>query len=1491
MATPSYPGGSADKAGNQYEADWTVHSVLDLIAGDVEEIHFEPLGPDGLGVEFYRVLSDGSREFHTVKRSAPSPSNAWSPSRLTKQQAPNGRSTLGDLFAHLDRNSDARAVFISQDSARQMRELSERALAAPTYDRFLTNITQAERGIFNAKVVPLAHDAFDAYAKLRRCQFETRSHLGLTKDIENRISALIVRADGGDSDPSNLRRFFAEFAWQHLRSGPVRRIEVVAALNDRGFNVRLLVDNQPVMNRIGILNSAFHSKVARSLVNGSQLPRSQASSIADKLIADGESLLLGGGAGIGKSCVLAQIAKVLEGEKVPHLIVSMDTIEGVMSSIDLGRKLGLPTSPAIILGEMARNERAVFCIDQLDALSFVGGRNAQGHQVLEELIEEIKGYPNLRLLLSCRSFDLNNDSVLRGLVEGRSPIASRVEVERLSLEDVADALTAAGVEISSLLDSHIDLLRTPLHLYLYLEGGRSSSSVSSRRELFESYWDEKRRRVDQEVEPGAFSVAVQKLSEILSDRKQLQVPRLAIVDLEAAIDAMGSEGTLIVDGSNVSFFHATFFDYAFAKGFVGRGLDLVEWLIQDSQEFFRRSQVRQVLGFLREGDSEAYFDVLGRLLDEYDVRFHLKRLVIDWLGELQDPGEREWRILEQLEGALSRHLLNAIYNKVPWFDLLDSLGKMGDWASSGMEGPQRQALIMSRGPEVLQTRSAIAAGYLRPLAEGNDWLRQAVASVMAFGDVHQSRPMFDLFLELLADGELEGVGGLGGPSEWWMILSKMSSENPAYCAEAIGHRLDRLMEMENSGESSTRDNRIWWSNYSEEVIARTASNAPAAFASQILPRVAQAASSSNTLEWDYPFTSVRQHIVEGLSAALIRLAREEPNTLDQLLTRASKDAPRVVEKLKLRAWAANLDNYGDRILTFLIDRKDLWDIEETRLALSAATQSGSSDLVARLEKLILEFRPEDESRLHFGRSQFRLLSSFAPDALSSKGSQRLGQLIRKFGEPPPPANGIVAKLEVQHDLRRIPDSAIEHMKDDQVLKAMQEIGTDSSRPFGNTNWDAVEFSRQLESRTGVEPQRFFKLVTERMQDDLSSKYFSHILDGLVRAWPENISTAELCSAISRLHELPGRPCGMSICSAVKQMANEELPDEILQAIVFYANDDPDPAPGTNMNYDFEEGGRSVAAITAGINSVRGVAIQAVAALLHADPNRSSSLMDVVKTAIQDPTLAVRSLVPLPLLAMFETNEENVGELFNSLCSESPTLLGTNFFVRYLHHASFISYESVRPILLKMVDSDDDSVRLAGARLICVAALIESESQDVAVADAGQVTNGSAALRRGAAEVYATNIKYTEVAQTCTEALKRFFDDPDPEVQMAAANFLGQLDDQQVSEENGLLEAFVSSKAFDTQAGMLLYRLKNMATPLPVIILSVAEQAVANWGPDASDISTSLAGNAYNLSELIVRLYAQTTDRPNKERILDVIDRMFELNFMGIAGSVAAEERV
>ena len=378
---------------------------------------------------------------------------------------------------------------------------------------------------------------------------------------------------------------------------------------------------------------------------------------------------------------------------VPHLALSMDELDGVLSSADLGDRLGLPASPAIVLGQMSVGRRAVLCIDQLDALSFVAGRNVQGRELLDELISQASRYPDLRILLACRAFDLEHDAALLGLVSGESPTARRIDVEKLSIEDVRAALAAADLAGPELAESQVEILRTPLHLYLFLGGGVDREGFGSRRDLFGRYWDEKRRKVDSATTPSAFTAAAERVSVVLSNRRQLQAARTLLTGHEAALDAMASEGVVVRDGDRVAFFHASFFDYSFARGFIGRDEDLVDWLKANGQDLFRRSQVRQVLEFLRADDpDEIYLDTLTRLLGDNAVRFHLKRLALDWLGQLTDPREAEWRVVEALEERLRGHALGAIRHSVHWFDLLDRLGLLRAWLTSGRESDRNRAI-------------------------------------------------------------------------------------------------------------------------------------------------------------------------------------------------------------------------------------------------------------------------------------------------------------------------------------------------------------------------------------------------------------------------------------------------------------------------------------------------------------------------------------------------------------------------------------------------------------------------------------------------------------------------------------------------------------------------------------------------------------------------------------------------------------------------------
>ena len=553
---------------------------------------------------------------------------------------------------------------------------------------------------------------------------------------------------------------------------------------------------------------------------------------------------------------------------------------------------------------------------------------------------------------------------------------------------------------------------------------------------------------------------------------------------------MASEGVVVREESTVTFFHASFFDYAFARGFIGQDGDLVDWLKANGQDLFRRSQTRQVLEFLRDDDSdEVYLETLTRLLGDGSVRFHLKRLALDWLGQLTDPREEEWQVLEALNERLQPHAFGAIRNSVHWFDLLDRLGVLQDWLTSGREDDRGRAISLLQMPSVRRDRSSSAARLLRPLRDGSEAEKQSLLAVMSLDAAHHSREMMNLFLQLVDDGTLDEARGLAMNRDWWHVLYGMSTAKSDYCAEAIGHWLDRQYVLAKHRGDRGFDEVSRWSQSSERVIGSAALGAPLAFARELLPRVARAADGPDRAAWKHRFGLVGE-IIKALSGALRSLAVDDPGSLDDLVAGLTAAPPVLVDDLKIDAWAGNPDRYADRILGLLIDRQDLLGQPGAGRALSAGTRVGDRDLSAQLEQLLLTHAPKQERGRGSGHSQFRLLSHFAAETLSVEGTRRLEELRRKFGDDPPPDPPLVPRVEMSEVPPRIPDEATVRMSDENWLRAMRRVQLRRPPGSGDSDWDEVTLSRQLEARTKVEPERFASLAVDLMGDETTCLRFT-----------------------------------------------------------------------------------------------------------------------------------------------------------------------------------------------------------------------------------------------------------------------------------------------------------------------------------------------------------------------------------------------------------------
>jgi hypothetical protein len=384
------------------------------------------------------------------------------------------------------------------------------------------------------------------------------------------------------------------------------------------------------------------------LINNTAIRRPEAAQAFDFLHGSGGTFgAFVGVAGLGKSCAMAELVEILESSPIPCLALRLDSPFTALTPQALGRDLGFPMSPVDLLEAVAQGGRSVLVLDQLDALSIVSGRNAKLWGLVEDLLAQVDEYPNMRVWLGCRAFDLENDPRLRKMVEKRR--VKIIDLRLLTSDEVLAQIQNAGLDPANLGPTQIDQLRTPMHLSLYLEGAPAGlPPFKSVLDLYNRYWDRKQDQVRARLDRApAWTQVIDLLCLRLSAQQSLSV-RDDVFDGAYREDAriMASENVLVMEDGLCRFFHEGFFDYAFARGFVRRGDKLAEFLLQSGeQHLFRRSQVRQILSYLRNRGGPAYLAELKLVLTTTGIRDHITKVVFEWLATLPDPTADEARIL------------------------------------------------------------------------------------------------------------------------------------------------------------------------------------------------------------------------------------------------------------------------------------------------------------------------------------------------------------------------------------------------------------------------------------------------------------------------------------------------------------------------------------------------------------------------------------------------------------------------------------------------------------------------------------------------------------------------------------------------------------------------------------------------------------------------------------------------------------------------------
>ncbi|CAK07598.1 MULTISPECIES: ATP-binding protein [Rhizobium] len=1516
-----FGGGVSDKFGNIYESLWAVRQLLDVLYGRKRAIRLEGISKEFKGFEF--AIDEGDfKSWHQTKINAQSQN--WTIRALERE------GVLDAFAARLSATTRDRCVFVSQSPAVDLADLSSKASYASDFADFDRGLLPTPREKFVSFYSTVEVEPAVAFDWLRRCEFRTLPQDEIMATVEDFASLLFENK--ADAAYPALRAYLEGRLNRDLTTETVRaEIPSDTELRIKEWSLKPTLRSKLQDETEGYLNSFTPFGAS-----GHILERSQADEIISLLKnpSGPRVVMVSGVAGCGKSGVVREVLKDLDDREVVHLAFRVDQHLECKSSLDFGKALlGSEESPVTVLKGLSPTQTAVLVVDQLDAISEISGRNGTSKNAVLRMIDEARRYATVRVVLVCRTFDIENDERIKLLKQ--SSDFNQVNIPLLEWEDdVAPLLAKLQVNAEALDTTQQELLRLPLNLAVFAEiGGAGDTQFASRNDLFEKLLRKKQSSiVENRAPPGwALMAPLTRLSEWMSSRQKLDAPASVLDDFHRGVDILASEHLIVRSRNTVSFFHESFFDYVFARSFAAGKQSVVDLLTSTEQHLFRRTQVRQILESLRQSDHSRYLCELKEVLNSSDVRFHIKIALAKWLAALGSPTISERNIVLALDDhsqPFSIVVRTAIQGTAGWFDILVENG----WLAQQLESPveQRRRVLLWWLESVAGDRPERVAAILDAWWRGDD--KRATDLFQWFGYIRRQKTdtaLIELCTRLMASQPSILFAGNDLRREL-LIATWIASENVDGSSSILKTYFNAWFEHHPDDHPFARDAIKELDLHSLSELGKKSPRALLEGTVDALARTFQIIEEktiSGAVDYTFHYrplgevTTGSDRFLQFIRSALQRVALENPDVAGGLLDRIDPRKNVAAIHLHLETVAANpsaLSIYFLAVLEFPEVFEAGW--EGARWKSFADAARGTLPHLAEVDRcavedVVLTHWPEIAYAKEFaadstaegrryclgnlarsGYEQFCILHTIGPETLGRAARSRLAELGRKFQE-----EDVGQPNQFQMTLVRSPisDSRAKHMSDENWLEAIEEYHSDSRRDRGDRRTGgARQLALVLNSVTKAHPVRFARLLP-RIPSNANHVYAGQLLQGLVEAVSVDLDTLRV--AILNAHERVGRPFGEIICRAFHNYPDLCEDEPCWTALLWYiqfghATDSRELSDSfagqelVTIEYLVERGSKLH---IRGINSVRGWALEALTQVLWHIPQRRSQAWELLESRVGTETdLSVRCCLTGPLTPMFNVDKIRCACLLERLVEQSLvpdnalspliTRPATALLPYFIHQVP----DTGNRLLNRMAVSEDERTRLVAAWHVMRASYHDSTYVDWAES----LERSHLDARRLSADIASQAIAEATLRARSVDKVRRYFDDEDDGVRKKAAQTFRHIPRDQFDLLTDLAKHFLDSRAFYEDSFAFLHLLEEVQGNVADLVIASAEKLLADAttsadGPEKHDMAW------HQLHELINLEYANSEQEPElRKRLLDVVDRVLLLELRGAEQILKKHER-
>lgn len=1518
-------GGRADKLGNRYEGRWVVKQLLRLLTEDIVSVTIESIGDEEQGVDLWVENKDGQRIAQQCKGRNGS-KDYWSSADFKS------KGIWNHARFQLERAQNIKFEFVSGASFNDLNDLCFSVCNFPDDPAFfyaLRTKVAAKRKMLFSVFAGFNLNHTDLVAQIKVFDYLRRFNITLFPDDNNSWINLKMQVGFIVSGPTEpIIALLQDYAENTDNLGkPSYSDQLWQYLDKQGHFPKNLAHDARVVPVIQHLQAAFDNSIRPRLIHGQMIPREEATQCLTKIMEDPSLIVLHGAAGSGKSGVLFEIANQLKNEGSLYLPIRLDRYTPTNTPEQFGKEMGLPDSPVNCLAAIAGERKSVLILDQLDAIRWTSAHSSNALDVCRELAHQVNSLrrigQKISLILSCRTFDLNNDPEIKEWVRGSSTEKwHQIEVKPLADKAVRDLV---GASYDLLMPDQRRILSNPQNLYMWFEIGTDGAQppFRSATALMRHFWCYKRQSIERQITGlGKMNMVevdkiIDRLVCYMEKNGKVSAPGVIISRYPpSAIETLESHGIIQKQNGSSSFCHQSYLDYMVAEKLcceIIEGGSIIHWLgPKDKQSLFRREQLRQALVLLAEDNPDFFLDAVSKILDSSDVRFHIKHLTLEVISSIDASLNSNLCdfIFDLLDNPLWRKsiLETVLQGNKSWVGALIRKGLLDDWL---------QATSTSRCDEAISILESVAttlpdtvANILDPLVnQGGIWPEKAFRAI-GWHITEDSDALFLLRLKLIDQGYLPSFLD-------WPQIAKSSPLKGIQLAAAFLKALP-----EDVDAAHRRNHSEQWYDHDIEDLLQAAETCATETWQHIMPIIQQMTATwpespydPKATRWkkdrlERSATTIERGAVEMLIIAGRALAKQNSALFLSLTSDLENYSSPVVQEILIESYVmlepVNADK-GIRWLLGDLKRLQLGDgTTEVEWApamrlVETLSPTCSVPVFNELEYVLVHYHDPDELSDaqyylplwrkgvfgdYWGRAQYHILPKLLASRCKITTLDLIRVLERKFA-------GYASHrfLRCGHGVGGFVGSPLQKNIARLSDRTWLQILTNKEIPKdGGWDWKQIseghitetsifQFSRSLGSIAISFPERFGRLALQ-VPVDIDPHYVSAILRALSfnavkdevlpefrNEWkPASFET--IMAVVDRFKPYLKDEVAQEFCKLIEERAEEEWSDSILDIVQGLAME--------SKNSTVVSENESVNQIeTATLNCVRGIACNAMTALLWKFYGHFSRFEPTIELlSHEDDPVALMALTRM-LYPVLNIDKGQAIKWFCCIADKDYRVIPSHVGLRFISATVKENHVLYTPLFQKMLASPSVEIQKISAHMVSAYNLFYGHFQE----EVEHCLSGSLAHRQGIAQTAVSNIAEPKYATKCRAYIAQLMNDPDKEVRaMLSGMFREPL--FTIPENIDFIVEYVKTAAFAQESFALFHVLqdrKESLLPFADIILEACTAVVKVHLGESEDKYSRVGQIMHGLPPLLLRLYeqAQENDLTIALRCLDAWDLFFQ----------------